>query len=168
RQTGADFFLARRELGVINTGAAGRINVDGKQFDLANLDCLYVGMGAKSVSFESTNASDPAKFFLMSCPAHHTFPTTLLKKSDCKPIALGGKSTANERRLYQYIHPGGIKSCQLVLGFTELAEGSVWNTFPPHTHTRRTEIYFYFDLGENVVAHFLGEPTATRHVFVQN
>ena len=164
RQTGTDFFLQRRELGIINTGGSGVVRVDGKAYTLDEHDCLYVSMGAKSVSFEGNGA----KLFLLSCPAHREFPTTLIKKSDAKPLALGGQATANQRKIFQYIHPGGIKSCQLVMGFTELAEGSVWNTMPPHTHTRRTEIYYYFDLGPNIVSHFLGEPTNTRHVFVTN
>ena len=164
-ETGAEFFLARRELGIINIGGAGSASVDDKKHDVANLDCLYVGMGAKSISFDGADA----KFFLLSCPAHQTFPTTLVRKSECKPVALGSQATANQRKIYQYIHPGGIKSAQLVMGFTELAEGSVWNTMPPHTHSRRTEIYFYFDIAENhVVSHFLGAPDATRNIFVHN
>jgi len=169
RETGTDFFLARRELGVINVGQRGTVKVDGKSYDLANLDCLYVGMGAKSVTFESADKNSPAKFFLMSCPAHQTCPTTHLKHSDCKPIALGEQKTSNQRKLYQYIHQNGIKSCQLVMGFTELAAGNVWNSFPPHTHSRRTEIYFYFDLpSDAILAHFLGRPDDTKHMFVHN
>ena len=169
RETGADFFLARRELGVLNVGAAGKVNVDGKTFDLANLDCLYVAMGSKSVTFESADKANPAKFFLLSCPAHASHPTTHISKEKATPIQLGAQATANQRRLYQYIHPAGVKSCQLVMGFTELVEGSVWNTMPPHTHSRRTEIYFYFDIPrDNIVAHFMGPPDNTRHLFVQN
>lgn len=168
-ETGAEFFLARRELGVINVGAAGSISVDGKKYELDNLDCLYVGMGTKNVAFESRDPAKPAKFFLMSTPAHQTFPTTLAKKSEANPVKLGSQATANQRTIYQYIHPKGIKSAQLVMGFTALDEGSVWNTMPPHTHSRRTEIYFYFDVAENnIVAHFLGAPDDTRHVFVHN
>jgi len=169
RQTGSDFFLQRRELGIINTGGAGTVQVDGKAHSLGNLDCLYVSMGSKDVSFESADRARPAKFFLMSCPAHHAYPTALVRYKECKPIALGSQATANQRKIFQYIHPNGIKSCQLVMGFTELAEGSVWNTMPPHTHSRRTEIYFYFDLpAQAMVCHFLEEPRNTRHVFVQN
>jgi 4-deoxy-L-threo-5-hexosulose-uronate ketol-isomerase len=163
RETGADFFLARRELGIINVGEAGIVRVDGKPYELANLDCLYVGMGAKQITFER------GKFYLISCPAHQTFPTTLARKAEANPIKLGSQATANQRTIYQYIHPNGIKSAQLVMGFTELAEGCVWNTMPPHTHSRRMEIYFYFDVPQNqVVAHFLGSPDNTRHVFVKN
>jgi 4-deoxy-L-threo-5-hexosulose-uronate ketol-isomerase len=167
KQTGADFFLQRRELGIINVGAAGVVTVDGKKFDLNNLDCLYVSMGSKEVSFASSG-QDRAKFYLMSCPAHAAHPTTMVKKADCNQVHLGSQATANKRTIYQMIHAGGIKSCQLVLGFTVLEEGSVWNTMPPHTHLRRTEIYFYFDMGQNVVSHFLGPPQNSRHLWVQN
>ena len=166
-ETGRQFFLERRELGIINTGAgAGTVRVDGKAYEMASLDCLYIGMGAKDVSFEG---SGDARFFLMSCPAHQTYPTTLVKKAEAKPLDLGSQATANKRKIYQYIHLNGIKSCQLVMGWTELAEGSVWNTMPPHTHSRRTEIYYYFDIApDNIVAHFLGAPDNTRHVFMHN
>ena len=164
-ETGREFFLERRELGVINIGGRGTVRVDGKAHEMANLDCLYVGMGAKDVSFEGADG----KFFLLSCPAHQTFPTTLVKKAEAKPLDLGSQATANKRKIYQYIHLSGIKSCQLVMGWTELAEGSVWNTMPPHTHSRRTEIYFYFDVAENnIVSHFMGPPENTRHLFVHN
>src|SRR4051794_14241296 len=164
RETGTEFFLQRREMGVINVGGAGTITTDGTKHDLANLDCLYIGMGTKSVTFASADQANPAKFYIISCPAHHTFPTTKVTKSEANPRALGAQATANQRKIFQYIHQGGIKSCQLVMGFTELAEGSVWNTMPPHTHTRRTEIYFYFDTRDNIVMHFLGEPQATHHL----
>jgi 4-deoxy-L-threo-5-hexosulose-uronate ketol-isomerase len=166
RETGAEFFLARRELGIINVGAAGHVKVDGKEFALANLDGLYVSMGSREVLFSSDDPAKPAKFFLLSCPAHAAIPTTHIRKDQVKPRELGTQSTANKRKLYQYIHPNGIKSCQLVMGFTELEDGSVWNTMPPHTHSRRTEIYFYFDLGENVVSHFMGPPQATRNLWM--
>jgi len=164
KETGSEFFLARRELGIINVGSPGSVNVDGKHFTMANLDGLYVSMGSRNVSFSGQGA----KFFLISCPAHAVHPTTHIRKEDATPRALGAQSTANQRKIYQYIHANGVKSCQLVMGFTDLAEGSVWNTMPPHTHSRRSEIYFYFDLGENIVAHFMGQPSATRHLFVQN
>jgi 4-deoxy-L-threo-5-hexosulose-uronate ketol-isomerase len=167
KQTGADFFLARRELGIINVGSPGTVHLDGKDFEVCNLDCLYVSMGTRDVRFSSAG-TQPSRFFLMSCPAHAKHPTTLLRVGECKPVALGSQSTANQRQIFQMIHAGGIKSCQLVMGFTELADGSVWNTMPPHTHSRRSEIYFYFDLGANIVSHFLGKPDQTRHVFVWN
>jgi 4-deoxy-L-threo-5-hexosulose-uronate ketol-isomerase len=168
RETGTDFFLARRELGIINTGGAGRVKVDGKDFPLANLDCLYVSMGTRDVQFTSDNPASPAKFFLLSSPAHAVFPTTHVKKDQVKPRELGTQTTANRRKLYQYIHQNGIKSCQLVMGFTELEDGSVWNSMPPHTHSRRTEIYYYFDLGSAALSHFMGEPQATRNLWIHN
>jgi 4-deoxy-L-threo-5-hexosulose-uronate ketol-isomerase len=168
KETGADYFLERRELGVINVGGPGVIKVDGKVFELGHTDCLYVATGSKIVTFESTDAQNRAKFYLLSCPSHAKFPTTLVKRSEATPIPLGSQATANQRTIYQYIHQKGIKSSQLVMGFTELAEGSVWNTFPPHTHLRRTEIYFYFDMGSNVVSHFLGAPQSSRHVWIGN
>jgi len=169
RETGRASFLERREFGAINTGSgAGEVSVDGRSFTVEPLGCIYIGMGAKQVTFTSKDANKLAKFFFLSCPAHASHPTTVAKQSDANTIPLGTQSTANQRVIRQYIHENGIKSCQLVMGYTELAEGSVWNTFPPHTHNRRTEIYFYFDLGERVLAHFMGEPQATRHIFIQN
>jgi 4-deoxy-L-threo-5-hexosulose-uronate ketol-isomerase len=166
-ETGRQFFLERRELGIINTGGGrGSVRVDGKAHEMSSLDCLYVGMGAKDISFEGDGN---AKFFLLSCPAHQTYPTTLVRKAEAKPLDLGSQATANKRKIFQYIHLNGIKSCQLVMGWTELAEGSVWNTMPPHTHSRRTEIYYYFDIApDNIVAHFMGPPDNTRHLFIQN
>jgi 4-deoxy-L-threo-5-hexosulose-uronate ketol-isomerase len=168
KETGASYFLERRELGAINVGGPGQIVADGKSFALDKLDCAYLPKGTKSVSFESTNAQNPAKFYFLSCPAHASLPAAMLKAKDAAPVALGSVSTANKRMIYKFIHQGGIPSCQLVMGFTALDDGSVWNSFPPHTHWRRSEIYFYFDLGEKILAHFLGEPQATRHLFVHN
>jgi 4-deoxy-L-threo-5-hexosulose-uronate ketol-isomerase len=167
-ETGRAFFLERRELGAINTGGPGEVSVDGKTFFVEPLGCIYVGLGAKQVTFASRDAQRPAKYVFLSCPAHAAFPTTAMTQSEAKPVPLGSQAAANQRIIRQYIHEDGIKSCQLVMGYTELAEGSVWNTFPPHTHNRRTEIYFYFDLGDRVLVHLLGEPSATRHLFVQN
>lgn len=166
KETGRSFFLERRELGALNTGGPGTVTVDGKSFAVETEACIYVGMGAKEVAFASTDAANPAKFFILSCPAHAAFPTAVAK--DANTIPLGTAAAANQRVIRQYIHENGIPSCQLVMGYTELAEGSVWNSFPPHTHNRRSEIYFYFDLGERVLAHFMGEPQATRHVFLHN
>jgi 4-deoxy-L-threo-5-hexosulose-uronate ketol-isomerase len=168
KETGRAFFLERRELGVINIGGAGQIVADGKTFALDNLDCAYLPMGTKSVAFESANPKNPAKFYFLSCPAHAAHPAAVMKSKDASPVALGSSATANQRTIYKFIHQGGIQSCQLVMGLTALEEGNVWNSFPPHTHWRRTEIYFYFDLGEKVLAHFLGEPQATRHLFLHN
>jgi 4-deoxy-L-threo-5-hexosulose-uronate ketol-isomerase len=166
-ETGRGFFLERRELGVINVGGPGVIVADGTKYDIATQDCLYVGMGTKQVTFASSDASKPAKFYMISCPAHQAFPTTKAAKKEANPVPIGTQAAANVRTIYQYIHEKGIKSCQLVMGFTEFSEGSVWNTMPPHTHSRRTEIYFYFDLGNNIVLHLMGEPKNTRSLIVK-
>jgi 4-deoxy-L-threo-5-hexosulose-uronate ketol-isomerase len=168
KETGRAFFLERRELGAINIGGPGMVHADGKTFSLDRLDCVYLPMGTKSVTFESQDAQNPAKFYFLSCPAHATHPATIMKPKDASPVPLGSPAAASQRTIYKYIHTGGIQSCQLVMGFTELAAGNVWNSFPPHTHWRRTEIYFYFDLGENVLAHFMGEPEQTQHLFLHN
>jgi 4-deoxy-L-threo-5-hexosulose-uronate ketol-isomerase len=168
KETGRAFFLERRELGTINIGGPGVVHADGKSFALDRLDCAYLPMGTRSVTFESADAKNPARFYWLSCPAHAAHPATMMKSKDAAPVALGSTAGANQRTIRKYIHAGGIQSCQLVMGFTELAEGSVWNTFPPHTHNRRTEIYVYFDLAEKVLVHLMGEPAQTRHLFVQN
>jgi 4-deoxy-L-threo-5-hexosulose-uronate ketol-isomerase len=168
KETGRAFFLERRELGAINVGGAGKVVADGKTFALEKLDCVYLPMGTKSVSFESTDAKNPAKFYFLSCPAHSAHPAAMMKSADAAPVNLGAGETANKRTIYKFIHQGGIQSCQLVMGLTALEPGNVWNSFPPHTHWRRTEIYFYFDLGEKILAHFFGEPQETRHLFLHN
>ncbi len=165
----SDFFLERRELGIINTAGDGEITVDGTTFQLSKLDCLYIGKGSKDVNFKSISKTDPAKFVLISTPAHHAYPVTLMKKADASPAELGATVTANERTIYKYIHLDGIKSCQLVMGLTVLKPGSVWNTMPSHTHDRRMEIYYYFDLKDNnVVFHMMGQPQETKHLVVNN
>ncbi len=165
----ADFFLQRRELGVINVGGPGVISVDGTRYELSKLEALYAGMGVRDVQFESVNAADPAVFFLMSAPAHQAYPTRKMGKDEASPAHMGEIETANKRTIYKYIHADGIKSCQLVMGLTVLEKGSVWNTMPAHTHTRRMEAYFYFDVDEqHRVFHFMGEPSQTRHVLVAN
>jgi len=168
KETGRAFFLERRELGAINVGGAGKVIADGQTFALDKLDCAYVPMGAKSVSFVSDDAKNPAKFYVLSCPAHAAHPARMMKSADATPVHLGAQETSNKRTIYKFIHQGGIQSCQLVMGLTALEPGNVWNSFPPHTHWRRTEIYFYFDLGANVLSHFLGEPQETRHLFLHN
>jgi 4-deoxy-L-threo-5-hexosulose-uronate ketol-isomerase len=168
KETGRAFFLERRELGALNVGGPGAVHADGRTFAADRLDCVYLPMGTKSVTFESQDAKNPAKFYFLSCPAHAPHPAAIMKPKDASPVALGSPATANKRTIYKYIHSGGMQSCQLVMGFTALEEGSVWNSFPPHTHWRRTEVYFYFDLGENVLTHFLGEPQQTRHLFLHN
>ena len=168
RETGRGFFLERRELGAINTGGPGEVTVDGTCFPVDSLACIYIGMGSQNVSFASLDKENPARFFILSCPAHAAFPTTVATRDQATTVPLGSQATANQRVIRQYIHENGIQSCQLVMGYTELAEGSVWNTFPPHTHNRRSEVYFYFDMADRVLAHFMGQPTATRHLFIQN
>ena len=168
KETGRAFFLERRELGAINIGGAGKVVADGQTFAVEKLDCVYLPMGTKSVSLASNDASQPAKFYFLSCPAHSAHPARLMKSSEASPAPLGAQETSNKRTIYKFIHQGGIQSCQLVMGLTALEPGNVWNSFPPHTHWRRTEIYFYFDLGTNVLSHFLGEPKETRHLFLHN
>lgn len=165
----ADYFLERRELGIINVGGEGTVEADGKTFMLNKFDCVYLGKGTKKVSFASTNKKSPALFYLLSAPAHHTYPNKLMKKEKASPVELGSAETANKRTVYKYIHLDGIKSCQLVMGLTMLEQGSVWNSVPPHTHTRRMEVYFYFDVVEqHRIFHFMGEPQQTRHIVMTN
>ena len=165
----ADYFLERRELGIINVGGLGTVTVDRERFELNKLDCLYVGKGAKQVSFKSANSTAPSAFYLLSSPAHQTYPTRKLTKEEAQPSSLGDQSTANKRTIYKYIHADGIQSAQLVMGLTVLDEGSIWNTIPSHTHTRRMEAYFYFDVREDQrVFHFMGQPQETRHLVMAN
>lgn len=165
----ADHFLERREIGIINTGGEGIIEADGKKSSVGKLGCVYLGKGTKNVTFASVHKKDPAIFYLLSSPAHHKYPNRLMKKEKASPVELGAAETANKRTVYKYIHPGGIKSCQLVMGLTILQPGSVWNSVPPHTHTRRMEVYFYFDLAEQQrIFHFMGEPQQTRNLVMAN
>ena len=168
KETGRAYFLERRELGAINVGGAGRVVADGKTFALDKLDCVYLPIETKSVTFESVNPAEPAKFYYLSCPAHSAHPARMMTATEATPVALGAQDSSNKRTIYKFIHQGGIQSCQLVMGLTALEPGNVWNSFPPHTHWRRTEIYFYFDLGDKVLAHFLGEPQESRHLFMHN
>jgi 4-deoxy-L-threo-5-hexosulose-uronate ketol-isomerase len=169
KELAADFFAQRREIGVLNLGQKGTITVDGKEYTLENEDCLYIGRGSREISFASVKADQPAQFYMVSFPAHADYPTTQAKKSDASPIELGSPEKANVRTIYKYIHPEGIKSCQLVMGITSLAEGSVWNTMPSHTHARRMEVYLYFGLNEDdILMHFMGPPNETRHLVVRD
>jgi 4-deoxy-L-threo-5-hexosulose-uronate ketol-isomerase len=166
---GTEAFLKRRELGIINTGGAGRVVVGGATHDLAHHDALYVSKEAGDVAFESAHAEEPAKFYLVSTPAHAVYETVKIPKEKANTIALGNQTTANKRTIYQYIIPGVCQSCQLVMGLTQLEPGSMWNTMPCHTHDRRSEAYLYFDLNEDHrVVHLMGEPNETRHLFVAN
>jgi 4-deoxy-L-threo-5-hexosulose-uronate ketol-isomerase len=161
----AEYFLERRELGIINVGDEGTVIADGQSLSLNKLDCVYLGKGTRQVQFKSSNANSPAIFYLMSAPAHQNYPVAKYTKVDAAPVALGDAITSNKRTVYKYIHADGIQSCQLVMGVTMLEEGSVWNSVPPHTHTRRMEVYFYFDVpDQHRVFHFMGEPQQTRHI----
>lgn len=165
----AEYFLERREIGIINVGGAGQVEADGVTFDLEKLTCVYLGKGTKNVVFKSTDPADPALFYLLSAPAHQTYPSKKMTKDEASPGIMGAQETANHRTIYRYIHLDGLKSCQLVMGLTILSPGSVWNTMPAHTHTRRTEAYFYFDMPEeHRVIHFMGGPQETRHLVVAN
>jgi 4-deoxy-L-threo-5-hexosulose-uronate ketol-isomerase len=165
----ADYFLERREMGVLNIGGPGSVIVDGKTFEMDKLDCLYIGRGSKDVSFSSKDAGKPAEFYLLSYPAHAEHPTAMVKFADLKPVELGTVETCNKRKIYKAIYKDGLKSCQLVMGFTMLQPGSNWNTMPPHTHMRRSEVYFYFDVDpEHRVLHLMGPPDATSHLVMAN
>lgn len=165
----AEYFLERREIGVINVGGAGKVTANGETFRLDKLDCVYIGKGTKEVSFESGHAGEPAVYYLLSSPAHATWPNSKFTKEQAAPVVLGAAETSNKRTVYKYIHLDGIRSCQLVMGLTVLEPDSVWNSVPPHTHTRRMEVYFYFDLAEqHRIFHFMGEPQQTRHITMAN
>ena len=168
KELGTSFFLERREIGILNVGSgAGVVRVGGIAHTLSTLDCLYIGLGEKDVVVENGPAGQ-AQFYFVSTPAHAKHPTVLVRRAEVSAAPIGDATKANRRTILKYIHPDGIKSCQLVLGFTEFEPGSIWNTMPPHTHSRRTEIYLYFDLGENIAMHFMGEPQATRHLVVRD
>ena len=165
----SDYFLERRELGIINIGGPGTIKADNQEFRLKARDGLYIGMGTKEVCFSSEDESNPAKFYLNSVPAHATHPTVHIDISQAEPARTGRSEDANLRTIYKYIHPLGVKSCQLVMGLTMLEPGSVWNTMPCHTHERRMEVYLYFDmLADTVVFHYMGRPDETRHLVLRN
>jgi 4-deoxy-L-threo-5-hexosulose-uronate ketol-isomerase len=167
KELASDFFCQRREVGVLNIGGPGTVTVDGTAYAMERLDGLYIGRGSREIAFASADAAQPARFYLLSYPAHKEYPTTHAKKGDANAIHLGAVEDANKRTIYQYIHEKGIKSCQLVMGFTALEPGSVWNTMPCHTHERRTEVYLYFGIDENArVFHFMGPGDETRHIAV--
>jgi 4-deoxy-L-threo-5-hexosulose-uronate ketol-isomerase len=162
-------FLARREMGVLNLGGAGSVVVDGETHSLAQFDGLYLGRGVEKVQFQSKDSADPARFYLLSYPAHTTHPTTKIARESVDPLELGTPEGANERKLYKVIHPGTCATCQLVMGYTRILPGSVWNTMPPHTHIRRSEVYLYFDMADDaLVVHLMGRPSDTRSVIMRN
>ena len=166
---GTHYFLERRELGIFNVGGAGKVSVDGKVYELGYKDCLYITMGAKEVLFSSDDASAPAKFYIVSAPAHTSYETKLIKIEDAAKKPLGALETSNKRVINQFIHPDVLKTCQLSMGMTVLEPGSVWNTMPAHTHERRMEVYFYFEVPENnVVFHMMGEGNETRNIVMQS
>lgn len=165
----APFFAARRELGVVNVGGPGAVRVDGQAHELGARDVLYVGRGAREIVFSSARSQDPAQFYLVSHPAHSAHPTRRVTRDEAEIARIGSAENASARMLRRHIHARGATSCQLVMGVTALETGSVWNTLPPHTHARRTEIYLYFDLQPGAVAfHFMGAPESTRHLVVRD
>lgn len=169
KELAADYFAQRREIGVINIGAAGTVVVDGQTYEMDNRDSLYIGRGSKEVEFSSASASELAQFYFVSYPAHTAYPTKLVKKAEANRLEMGSMEECNDRVIHQSILPGLVDTCQIVMGFTQLAPGSNWNTMPVHTHRRRTEVYMYFDLDDDqCVFHFMGEPDETRSIVVRN
>ncbi|MFC0473316.1 5-dehydro-4-deoxy-D-glucuronate isomerase [Halalkalibacter kiskunsagensis] len=164
-----DYFLERREIGIVNIGPKGKVVVDGEEFELNKRDCLYVGLGKKEVTFHSVDPSNPARFYLVSTNAHKEYPTKVLPIADAEPTKLGSDSESNNRTIYKYVHADGLQSCQLMMGMTLLEPNNMWNTMPAHVHDRRMEVYLYFDMDEESrVFHFMGEPNETRHIVVKN
>ena len=165
----AEYFCERRELGAFNLGGAGEVIVDGQRFAVRTQDAIYVGRGSREITFGSLDKENPARFFLISYPAHVAYPTCLIPRGSANRLDLGSAATANQRTILQYIHEAGARSCQLVTGLTQLQPGNIWNTMPPHTHARRSEVYLYFDVPEDAaVFHFMGPPDETRHLVVRN
>ena len=169
KEMGVDYFLERRELGIINIGGKAIVTIDGTEYELKEKDGLYVGKGNKEVSFKSVNPEEPAKLYVNSVPAHKEYETVKIDIEKANPVRLGDNKTLNKRTIYQYVHPNVCESCQLLMGLTMLEPGNAWNTIPCHTHERRMEVYFYFDMDEDTrVFHLMGEPTETRHLVVKN
>lgn len=168
-QLKSEHFLDRRELGAINVGGNGKVRVDGVEYAVAHKEAIYVGRGIKEVIFSSDNAESPAKFYLNSTPAHHSFPTRKVGKADANVLQLGSSETCNERSIYQLLIHSVVETCQLQMGMTELKSGSIWNTMPMHTHSRRMEAYFYFEVPQDqAVCHFMGPAQESRHLWVTN
>jgi len=169
KEIGADYFLERREIGIINIGGKGVVIIDGEKYNLESKDGLYIGMGNKDIIFTSEDASNPTKYYFNSAPAHKSYPTVKVIASEAKPQHLGSFDNSNKRTINKYIHPDVCKSCQLLMGMTVLEPQNIWNTMPCHMYERRMEVYFYFDIpDENVVFHYMGEPKETRHIIVRN
>ena len=169
KEMGVDYFLERREMGVINVGGPAIVTIDGQEYSLERRDGLYIGKGNKEVKFKSVNSEDPAKLYINSVPAHKEYKTVKIEIEKANPVKLGDNATLNKRTIYQYVHPNVCESCQLLMGLTMLEPGNAWNTMPCHTHERRMEVYFYFDMEEDTrVIHLMGEPTETRHLIVKN
>lgn len=169
KEIGVDYFLERRELGAINIGEPGLVIVDGETYEIGTREAIYVGKGAKEVKFESVSAQKPARFYVNSAPAHMTYPTRKITREDASPETLGSQENCNVRTINKYLHPAVLPTCQLLMGLTELAPGSLWNTMPCHTHERRMEVYLYFDMkDDNIVFHYMGEPQETRHIVMRN
>jgi 4-deoxy-L-threo-5-hexosulose-uronate ketol-isomerase len=165
----AEYFAQRREAGACNIGGLGSITVDGQEYTMAYQEMLYIGRGSREITFSSADARQPARFYIISLPAHKAYPNAHSTKAQANRIDAGSQAGANVRSIYQFIHQGGVPSCQLVMGFTELTPGSIWNTMAAHTHERRSEVYLYFDLaGDNVVFHLMGSPQETRHIVVRD
>jgi 4-deoxy-L-threo-5-hexosulose-uronate ketol-isomerase len=169
KTVGTDYLLERRELGLINIGGKGRVIADGTTYDLDFQDGLYLGMGVREIAFESADAAHPAKFYINSAPAHASFPSRIITKTDAIENNLGDQATCNKRKLYQYIHPKVLPTCQLLMGLTRLEPGSVWNTMPAHLHDRRMEAYVYFEIPDDAfVVHLMGRPQATGHLIMRS
>jgi 4-deoxy-L-threo-5-hexosulose-uronate ketol-isomerase len=169
RHTGTDFFLQRRELGLINIGGAARVVIDGTTFEVGPREALYVGQGAQALAFFSVDAAQPARLYLNSAPAHTAYPHRVITLAQASPETLGAAESGNRRTIYKFMTPAVLSTCQLSMGMTQLEPGNLWNTMPCHTHDRRMEVYFYFDLApDTVVFHMMGEPTQTRHLVVRN
>ncbi|MGM3184452.1 5-dehydro-4-deoxy-D-glucuronate isomerase [Dickeya oryzae] len=168
-QLGVSYFLERRELGAINIGGNGVVSVDGERYEIGHEEAIYIGKGARDIQFTSADPFAPARFYYNSAPAHTTYPTRKITAADASPQTIGDDATSNHRTINKYIVPDVLPTCQLTMGLTKLAEGSLWNTMPCHTHERRMEVYFYFDMDEETaVFHMMGQPQETRHILVHN
>ena len=169
KELGSEYFLERRELGVINIGGDGKVVIDGVEYEVKSREGLYVGMGSKELVFTSADEKNPAKFYINSSPAHKTYPTVMINLEKANKVHLGDLANSNKRTIYQYVHPAVCQSCQLVMGMTMLEPNNMWNTMPCHTHERRIEVYLYFDMtDDNKVFHLMGEPNETRHIVMGN